>query len=99
MRKIRHTVLAAIAATGIMSGCASTQGMSGTTKGALVGAGGGALAGQLIGGDTKATLIGAAVGGLAGAAVGSQQDKVKYYKDKYGRTFYIDANGNAVYVD
>ena len=44
-------------------------------KGALIGAGVGALAGQIIGGNTASTLIGAAVGGLAGAVTGNAVDQ------------------------
>lgn len=55
-------------------GCSSIQNANKTQKGAVVGAGGGALIGGLIGGSTGA-LIGAAVGGGAGALIGNHMDK------------------------
>jgi uncharacterized protein YcfJ len=90
--------LAALVTVG-MTGCAETQ----TEKGALIGAGGGALIGQAIGHDTKATLIGAALGGITGAAIGNYRDKQhperKYYRDQNGHTYYIGSDGKAYYVD
>jgi hypothetical protein len=59
--------------------CASTGGMSDTSKGAAVGAGLGAIAGQVIGSNTAGTLIGAAGGALGGAIVGHEMD---YQKQK-----------------
>jgi outer membrane protein OmpA-like peptidoglycan-associated protein len=57
-----------------MTGCASR-----TTKGAVIGAAGGAVVGGLIGkaaGSTaKGAIIGAAVGGVGGALIGRQMDK------------------------
>src|SRR5438045_3038417 len=53
--------------------------MNRTTKGGLIGAGGGALLGGVIGaisGNTAAgALIGAAVGGTTGAIIGRRMDK------------------------
>jgi uncharacterized protein YcfJ len=46
-----------------------------TQRGALIGAGVGALAGNLIGRDTRGTLIGAGVGTLVGAIVGNAVDQ------------------------
>ena len=46
-----------------------------TQRGALIGAGVGALAGNLIGRDTEGTLIGASVGTLIGAVVGNAVDQ------------------------
>jgi phage tail tape-measure protein len=100
MKKLSITVMGlATAAMLSMNGCAET----GAEKGALIGAGSGALLGQAIGRDTKSTVIGAALGGIAGAAIGDYQDKKhpnrQYYRDQYGRTYYIDSQGRAVYVD
>jgi len=82
-----------------MTGCAETR----AEKGALIGAGGGALLGQAIGHDTKSTMIGAALGGITGAVIGDYQDKEhpnrKYYRDQYGHTYYIGDDGKAYYVD
>lgn len=55
-------------------GCAHPGGGPNTEKGALIGAGVGALAGQVIGEDTEATLLGAGIGTLMGAMVGNSYD-------------------------
>ena len=57
-----------------LSSCADNQ-MSKGTKGAGVGAAGGAILGQAIGRNTEATLIGAAVGTMLGYIVGNEMDK------------------------
>ncbi len=86
----------ATAAMLFIGGCAETS----AEKGALIGAGGGALVGQAVGHDTKSTVIGAALGGIAGAAIGDAQDtRHKYYRDQYGRTYYIGDDGRAYYVN
>ena len=46
-----------------------------TQRGAIIGAGFGALAGQLVGRNTKSTVIGAGVGSLVGAIVGNAVDQ------------------------
>jgi len=58
----------------ITSGCATDTTTKGT-KGAVIGAGAGALAGQVIGRNTEGTLIGLAVGGLLGYIIGNEMDK------------------------
>jgi outer membrane protein OmpA-like peptidoglycan-associated protein len=66
-----------------VTGCATMDQQSKTTKGAVYGAGGGAVAGAVLGGvigrDAKAAAIGAAagaaIGGLAGAGVGHMMDR------------------------
>lgn len=67
--------VAALAAVGL-TGCA---GLSGTERGAIVGAGVGAAAGGVIGNQTGSTargaILGAAVGGAVGAIIGRQMDK------------------------
>jgi uncharacterized protein YcfJ len=56
--------------------CASTPaGHYNTQRGALIGAGLGAISGQLIGGNTEGTLIGAGVGTLLGALAGNAVDQ------------------------
>ncbi len=89
MKKLAYPIIALT----LFNGCGELMPQSQTGKGALIGAGTGALAGQLIGGDTKATLIGTAVGAAAGAAIGHSREQPRYYKDKNGNTFYIDENG------
>lgn len=58
----------------LLTSCAST-GRYYTQKGALAGAGVGALAGQILGRNTRATLIGSGAGALIGAVVGNAQDQ------------------------
>ena len=58
----------------LLASCANT-GRYNTQKGALAGAGVGALAGQIIGGNTSSTLIGAGSGALIGAVIGNAQDQ------------------------
>lgn len=69
-------VIAATAALATAGGCASTPR---ERKGAVIGAGTGAVAGGLIGraaGSTaKGAIIGAAVGGAAGAIIGRRMDQ------------------------
>jgi hypothetical protein len=47
-----------------------------TQRGAIVGAGLGALAGQAIGKNTESTLLGTALGGLTGAVIGNYHDQL-----------------------
>lgn len=80
---MKKMILIGLIAVFVMSGCATMDQQSKTTKGAVYGTAGGAAAGailgQVIGGNTKGTLIGAAagaaIGGLAGAGVGHMMDK------------------------
>ena len=62
-------------------GCSTWEGMGNRERGAVIGAGGGAVAGGVIGnqvGNTAAgAIIGAAVGGAAGAIIGHQMDQQK----------------------
>ncbi len=61
----------------ISGGCGNqtTSGKPVAGKGALLGAGLGALAGQAIGRDTKSTLIGAGIGAGLGYVIGNEKDK------------------------
>jgi outer membrane protein OmpA-like peptidoglycan-associated protein len=64
----------------VTAGCASSGGVTDTGKGALLGAGGGALVGALVdmNGDPLAgALVGAAGGALVGALVGHHMDQTK----------------------
>ncbi len=65
-----------VAATGFS--CASNG--YNTQKGALIGAGLGAVAGQIIGNNTAGTLIGAAGGTLLGAVIGNAVDQDQAYR-------------------
>jgi outer membrane protein OmpA-like peptidoglycan-associated protein len=79
---MKKFLLVALIVVFAVSGCATMDQQSKTTKGAVYGAGGGAVAGAVLGGiigrDAKAAAIGAAagaaVGGLAGAGVGRMMD-------------------------
>jgi hypothetical protein len=51
------------------------QGMSSRTKGALIGAGAGAIAGGIIGHNIKGAIIGGAVGAGTGYIIGRKKDK------------------------
>ena len=76
MKKMRMSLIIAIIAAFIVSGCAS---WNKTQKGAVVGtaAGGamGAVIGRTAGNTALGAIIGAAVGGGAGAIIGHQMDK------------------------
>ena len=85
MRKLT-TLSVALAATLTFAGCASYTGQTSdpndpnrTQRGALIGAGIGAVAGLLSGDDAterrQRALVGAGVGALAGGAVGAYQDR------------------------
>lgn len=77
----RLTLIAAMAGTLLVAGCAQnpyTSEQDKTAKGATIGAGAGALLGNVIAGSgnkTGGTLIGAAVGATVGGLVGRQMDE------------------------
>jgi outer membrane protein OmpA-like peptidoglycan-associated protein len=66
----------AILALSSLNGCAS---MNARTKGAIIGAGAGAVAGGVVGNQTGSTtrgaIIGAVIGGAAGVIIGNQMDQ------------------------
>jgi outer membrane protein OmpA-like peptidoglycan-associated protein len=79
-------LVTALAGSLLLSSCATYTGQTNapddpnrTGRGALIGAGIGAVAGLLSGGDAterrQRALVGAGVGGLAGGAVGAYQDR------------------------
>ena len=76
MKKINIGLVLVLAATVLLSGCAS---MNKTTKGAAVGtaAGGamGAVIGKATGNTALGAIIGATVGGATGAIIGREMDK------------------------
>lgn len=55
----------------IFSGCGSMAEMNNTTKGGLIGAGGGAALGAIVGKLTGNTAVGAAIGTVVGAGTGA----------------------------
>ncbi|MBL8255687.1 outer membrane protein OmpA-like peptidoglycan-associated protein [Pseudoxanthomonas japonensis] len=82
---LKTGALAALTVT-MLGGCASYTGQTNdpndpnrTQRGALIGAGIGAVAGLLSGGDAterrQRALVGAGVGGLAGGSIGAYQDR------------------------
>ncbi len=60
---------------GALSGCETWDSMGKTEKGAIIGAGSGALIGTAVTGDAKGALIGGAAGGVGGGVIGHQMDK------------------------
>lgn len=80
--KFRSTAIAmAVAASVALAGCQTTNPYTGetevnkTTKGAGIGAIGGAIAGALISGKRKNVLLGAGIGALAGGLAGNYMDR------------------------
>ena len=86
MRPFATTALCVALVGTLLSSCASYTGQTSapddpnrTRRGALIGAGIGAVAGLLTGGDAverrQRALVGAGIGGIAGAGVGAYQDR------------------------
>lgn len=86
MKKSFATATCAMLAASLLASCATYTGQTNdpndpnrTKRGALIGAGIGAVAGLLSGGDAverrQRALVGAGVGGLAGGAIGAYQDR------------------------
>ncbi|GAA5009158.1 OmpA family protein [Pseudoluteimonas lycopersici] len=87
MNKFAATsVLSVVTATLLLSSCATYTGQTNdpndpnrTQRGALIGAGIGAVAGLLSGGDAverrQRALVGAGIGGIAGGSIGAYQDR------------------------
>ena len=81
--------------------CATTQpDRYNTQRGAVIGAGIGALMGQAIGRDAEATLLGAGIGTLVGAIAGNAADQEYQAARDAARTnkriVYVDRGGRAV---
>ncbi|RFC63283.1 glycine zipper 2TM domain-containing protein [Mesorhizobium denitrificans] len=94
MFNMKYSVVTALLAAALLTGCASTEQDRRAGTGALIGAGAGALIGQAIGGNTGATVVGAAAGGIAGAAIGAattpagqRNGDLCRYRDQYGRIY------------
>lgn len=86
MNAMTKTGIAAALAATMLGGCATYTGQTNdpndpnrTGRGALIGAGIGAVAGLLSGGDAterrQRAMVGAGIGGLAGAGIGAYQDR------------------------
>ncbi|MHA6246843.1 OmpA family protein [Pontibacter sp. CAU 1760] len=84
-------------------GDAEKAGMKKTTKGGLIGAGGGAVIGGLIGnrlGNTAAgAIVGAAVGGATGAVIGRRMDKQAEELEKTMEGAKVERVGEAIRVN
>ena len=82
---------------------AEKPGMKKTTKGGLIGAGGGAVIGGLIGnrlGNTAAgAIVGAAVGGATGAIIGRRMDKQAEELEKSMENAKVERVGEAIRVN
>lgn len=81
----------------------SKQGMNKTTKGGIIGAGGGAVLGGLIGnrlGNTAAgAIVGAAVGGATGAVIGRRMDKQAEELENSMENAKVERVGEAIRVN
>ncbi len=64
-------------------------------KGTAIGAGGGALLGAVVPGVSTGT--GALVGAAAGAGYTALKKNKRYYRDRQGRSYYLNRNGQRVY--
>lgn len=95
MRRI-ILIAAGLAAATSVGGCARETTRDGL-RGAGFGAAGGAVAGALIPG--LGVVEGAAIGAAGGAVVGAatSEGNRKWERDRRGREYYVDENGNRVY--
>ena len=79
------TRLPAITAACLVGSAILLGGCNDAERGALWGAGIGAMAGHAVGHDAEATLVGAAAGAGAGYIIGSQSDRVNHhYRHRHG---------------
>lgn len=72
MKKI---IAISLLAVSLLGGCETWNSMGKTEKGAIIGAGSGALIGTAVSGDAKGALIGGAVGGVGGGVIGHQMEE------------------------
>ena len=98
----KNRILIALAAAGMAVGGCSTYGsgqnasLEDVGTGAAIGAAAGAGVGALV--DGVSTVEGAAAGAAVGAVAGalSSNDR-RWYRDQYGRCYYVDDRGDRVY--
>ena len=98
MRKTGMAALLLAAST--LGACASTTdpALRGGLTGAAIGAGAGAVAGEVI--DGVSTEEGVAAGAVAGGVIGAlASGQRRYYWDNYGRCYYVQSDGDRVYVE
>jgi outer membrane protein OmpA-like peptidoglycan-associated protein len=79
------------------------KGMNKTQKGAIIGAGAGAVVGGLIGSKSKNTalgaILGATIGGAAGAVIGNQMDKqAKKIEQDLGKAAKVERVGEGIKI-
>jgi hypothetical protein len=98
---VKNRILIALAAAGMAVGGCSTYGgqnasLEDVGTGAAIGAAAGAGVGALV--DGVSTVEGAAAGAAVGAVAGalSSNDR-RWYRDQYGRCYYVDDRGDRVY--
>ena len=88
-------IAAAVALSVTGASPAFAQSAGELAKGALIGAGGGAVAGAVIPG--LSTGDGALIGAAGGAAITALNKNKRYYRDGYGRKYYVDKRGRRRY--
>lgn len=103
MRK--NLILGIVLAGGMSLGACTTYDQYGYERnrqveraagGAAIGAGTGAVVGAVV--DGVSPIEGAAAGAVVGAVVGAVTDKNRrWYRDNYGRCYYVDSRGNRIY--
>jgi outer membrane protein OmpA-like peptidoglycan-associated protein len=108
MKKLLLFVLSIALFTASCKSSKSTQsndkkGMNKTQKGALIGAGAGAVVGGLIGSKSKNTalgaILGATIGGAAGAVIGNQMDKqAKKIEQDLGKAAKVERVGEGIKI-
>ncbi|WP_242693366.1 OmpA family protein [Sabulibacter ruber] len=115
MKFLKGTFTAMLVGSLLFSSCKSTQtagtdtttttqkkGMNKTTKGGLLGAGGGAVLGGIIGkatGNTaRGAIIGAAVGGATGAIIGRRMDKQAEELEREMKNAQVERVGEGIKV-
>lgn len=98
----KNRIFIALAAAGLAVGGCSTYGQNASLEdvgtGAAIGAAAGAGVGALV--DGVSTVEGAAAGAAVGAVAGalSSNDR-RWYRDQYGRCYYVNDRGDRVYDD
>lgn len=86
---------AALSVIGVGSAPAFAQSADHILRGAGIGAAGGVVAGAVIPGLSVGE--GALIGGAGGAIVNALDKKHRYYRDSYGRKYWVDKHGRRHY--
>ena len=101
--KRRYSLILLVTVFAMLGACAHVpMDRYNTQRGAMIGAGAGALIGQAIGGNTEGTLIGLAAGTILGAIAGNEVDQdyqaVRDAVQNDKQVIYYDRQGSAVEV-